>query len=118
HTLCRTCILKILNSRQVRCPMCRADIIDQVPQEILDEVDSTDRIEGDPNVMGSRPRRGHRGRNAQGEDDGYDTADEIEADATHIKIRYGARELGFVRNDGIDKEFSYDDGTVSFRIVY
>lgn len=90
-----------------RCPLCRADILDQIPQEILNEVDN-DRAPRDPDAMGSRPRH----------DDGYDSADEIEDDATHIKISYGAHEVAFIRNDGIDKEISFDDGTVSFRIEY
>jgi hypothetical protein len=85
--------------------VCRGDILDQVPQEILDEV-VIEPVEGDPNM------RRHR-------DEGYDSeADETDPDATHIKLRYGAREIGFITNDGVDKEISYDDGTVSFRVVY
>lgn len=101
-----------LSRGQARCPLCRADILDQIPQEIMDEV-INDRVEGDPAAMGSRPRT-----NGAGADDGYESADEIEDDATHIKIRYGAREVAFIRNDGIDKEISFDDGTMSFRIEY
>lgn len=99
------------NHDLIRCGICRADIVDQLPQEILDEIE-TERIEAGSNVMGSRPRRR--------EDDDYESADELEDDATHFKIRYGAREIGFIRNDGIDKTVTYDDHAkgVSFRIEY
>jgi hypothetical protein len=92
--------------------LCRADIFDQIPQELLDEIEN-ERVDGDPAALGSRPRR-------NGEvDDGYESADEIEDDATHFKIRYGASEVAYVRNDGIDKEISFDKpGDVSFRIIY
>lgn len=86
--------------------MCRADIIDQIPQEILDE--AAPDAEQQQHVM----------TNSRVDDDGYGSADEVEEDATHIKIRYGAREIGFLRNDGVPKTITYDDGTVSFRIEY
>jgi hypothetical protein len=101
----------MINHQQQRCPLCRADIVDQIPQEMLDEVEN-ERVEGVEGAMGSRPRRNPAA------DDGYDSADEIEDDATHIKIRYGAHEVAFIRNDGIDKEVSFDSNGVSFRIVY
>lgn len=111
HAVCRSCVLHMINHDQRRCPLCRADIYDQLPQEILDELEN-ERLDGDPNTMGSRPRR-------DGQADGYDSADEIEDDATHFKIRYGASEVAYVRNDGIDKEISFDKpGDTSFRIVY
>lgn len=92
------------------CPFCRDDIYDQVPQQILDEV-ALDRLDhANPDSLGSRPRRNG--------DDGYDTADEIESDATHFKIRVGAREVAFMTNDGTDKEISIDLGEKSFRIEY
>lgn len=111
HSVCRTCVLHMINHQQTRCPLCRADIYDQIPQELLDELED-ERAADDPTAMGSRNRR------ITTTDDGYDSADEIEDDATHIKIRFGAREIGFLRNDGIPKTITYDDGTVSFRIEY
>lgn len=111
HSVCKTCVLHMVNHQQSRCPLCRADILDQIPQEVLDEVEN-ERAGDDPTAMGSRRRTGPQ------TDDGYDSADEIEDDATHIKIRFGAREIGFLRNDGAHREISFDDGTTSFRIEY
>ncbi len=112
HSVCNTCVLHMINHQQQRCPLCRADIVDQLPQELIDEIEN-ERVEGDPAAQGSRPRRDHA------VDDGYDSADEIEDDATHIKIRYGAHEIAFIRNDGVDKEISFDKpGDTSFRIIY
>lgn len=100
----------MINHQQQRCPLCRADIVDQIPQELMNEMEN-ERIEGPEGSMGSRRRRNENA-------DGYDSADEIEDDATHIKIRYGAHEVAFLRNDGIDKEISFDAHGVSFRVIY
>ena len=114
HAVCNTCVLHMVNHQQARGPLCRADIVDQLPQELIDEIEN-ERLDdaSDPNAMGSRSRRNPT------VDDGYESADEIEDDATHIKIRYGAHEVAFIRNDGVDKEISFDKpGDTSFRIVY
>lgn len=115
HSICNTCILGIFNHGQQNCPICRGYIADQLTQELIDEIE-TGRIDnGDPAALGSRRRRG----DPAGVDDAYESADEIEDDATHIKIRYGAHEIGFIRNDGVDKEISFDKpGDTSFRIIY
>lgn len=118
HSVCNTCVLHMFNHQQQRCPMCRADIVDQLTQEIVDEIENERVDNGDSAVLGSRPRRGGGAARATA-DDGYDSADEIEDDATHIKIRYGAHEVAFIRNDGVDKEISFDKpGDTSFRIIY
>lgn len=108
HSVCRTCILHMVNHQSTRCPLCRADFLEELPQELLDEVEN-ERAADDPTAVGSRNRVN---------DDDYGSADEIEDEATHVKIRFGAREIGFLANDGIAKTVTYDDGTVSFRIEY
>jgi hypothetical protein len=81
----------MLNRRQSKCPLCRADFSASVPKAILDEVIYED-------------------------DTGYDSTDEIDERATHIKIRYDNRDIAFVPNDGMKRQIYYDDGHSPFRI--
>lgn len=91
HSLCNQCVLNMLNRNQSKCPLCRTDFINSVPKIILDEV-------------------------VRVEDPGYDSTDEIDERATHVKIRYGQRDIAYVPNDGKIRHLYFEDGLVKFRI--
>lgn len=108
HVVCRPCILGMIDHGQARCPLCRADVLEQIPQEIIDE------SETHMTAPGFEERRSRALREQSGEEG----ADEIDPGATHIKVRIGARDVGFLRNDGAHRELFFEDAGVSFRVVY
>lgn len=94
HGTCNQCLLRMLNHRQTTCPLCRADITDSIPQEIKDEVRPID------------------------DNGGYESTDDFDPEASHLKIRCGQREIAFVRNDGKRREIFFEDGNLKIRIEY
>ena|SRR6185437_1660138 len=93
HSTCNQCLLRWLNQRKNTCSLCRADITDSIPPEIMAEVQPVD-------------------------DTGYESTDEFDPDASHLKIRCGSREIAFIRNDGKRRDIYYEDGDLRFRIEY
>lgn len=94
HGTCTQCLLRWLNQRKNTCPMCRADITDSIPPEIASEVQPVE------------------------DNGGYESTDEFDKEASHLKIRCGSREIAFIRNDGKHREIFYEDGPLKFRIEY
>lgn len=110
HSVCRTCLFQMMSLTEVlRCPLCREDISEQMPREMLDEVITSHQHRG---IGGVIPGIG----TTQNDDD--ESADEFDSDVTHIKIRYGAHEVAYIRNDGKSRTLSFEDEGVTFRIEY
>lgn len=92
HSVCNQCILRWLNQKKDSCPECRGPIRDSIPQEILDEVQPVE------------------------DTGGYDSSDEIDQEATHVKIKIGQREIAFIPNDGKRRDIFYEDRDIKIRI--
>lgn len=92
HSVCNQCVLKSLNRKIETCPLCRGPIMDSIPREILDEVQVIE------------------------DNGGYESTDEIDPDATHVKIKIGFREIAIVPNDAKRRDVFYEDETVKIRV--